>query len=112
MTKESTKESTKATKATKAAPTIAKKDATPKMNKSGVILYGAGSKGHSVITAPQLAQALGMTDGGKRLRGWLRSRGNDHVYSRYGFDVDSKAGVALVEAAMARFNVDKLKPIS
>ena len=106
MTKKSTETIEASTKA------VSKADATPKMNKNGVILFGAGSKGHRVITAPQLAQALGMTDGGKRLRSWLRSRGNDHVYSRYGFDVDSKQGERLIEAAKARFGVTKLHAIS
>jgi len=69
-----------------------------------VTVVGTGGKGHTMITAEQLASQLGVT--GKRLRAYLRSDGalgNDRVYTRYGIDIDSKDGKALVVAATARF---------
>jgi len=69
-----------------------------------VTVVGSGAKGHTMITAEQLASQLGVT--GKRLRAYLRSDGalgNDRVYTRYGIDIDSKDGKALVVAATARF---------
>lgn len=69
-----------------------------------VTVVGSGAKGHTMITAEQLAAQLGVS--GKRLRAWLRSDGalgNDHVYTRYGIDIDHAQGKALVVAAKARF---------
>lgn len=75
-----------------------------KANASKVTVVGSGAKGHTMVTAEQLAGQLGVS--GKRLRAWLRSDGalgNDRVYTRYGIDVDHAQGKALVAAAKARF---------
>ena len=73
---------------------------------TSITVIGSGAKGHTMVTAEKLATTLGIS--GKRLRGWLRSDGtgalgNDHIYTRYGIDVDHKDGKALVAAATARF---------
>lgn len=61
----------------------------------------------SVVTAQQLAVALGVD--GKRLRGWLRRDDvlkNDGRYSHYGIDANSKDGRALVKRACGQFKAD------
>ncbi len=79
---------------------------TPKRGKNGIAMFGAGSKGHTVVGAPALASALGVD--AKRLRAWIRGNGNDGLYTRYGVDLDSAKGKALVTAAMAHFGVTTL----
>lgn len=76
---------------------------------AALVAVGSGAKGHTIIGAQQLADAMGVD--GKRLRGWLRTTevlGNDGKYSRYAIDLQSKEGKGLVQQAMARFKVSKV----
>ena len=79
---------------------------TPKRGKDGVAMFGNAAKGHTLVTAPQVAAALGID--AKRFRAWIRGNGNDGLYTRYGFDLDSAKGKALIAAAMAHFGVTTL----
>lgn len=74
---------------------------------AALINVGAGKSTKTVVSANQLATALGID--GKRLRGWLRSAdvlGNDGKYSHYAIDCDAKDGQTLIQRASERFHVD------
>lgn len=104
--KTSGKDSAAQRTARRVAGTVGKADgkAATKSAATKVTVVGSGAKGHTVVTAEQLASTLGIS--GKRLRGWLRGSealGNDGVYTRYGIDADHKDGKALIASATARF---------
>ncbi len=72
---------------------------------AALISVGAGKHAKTVVSANQLALALGLSDG-KRLRGWLRQSdvlGNDGKYSHYAIDVASADGQAIVQRACDKF---------
>ena len=97
-------EATRAARRVKGSVGKPGKGTAVKSSTTKVTVVGSGTKGHTVVTAEQLASTLGIS--GKRLRGWLRgdgALGNDHVYTLYGIDVDHKDGKKLVAAATARF---------
>ncbi len=71
---------------------------------AALVSVGAGKSAKTIVSANQLALALGID--GKRLRGWLRSAdvlGNDGKYSHYAIDCAAKDGQALVQRASERF---------
>ncbi len=68
------------------------------------LIIGSGKAGHTMITATQAAEQLGIDP--KRFRAWLRSGdavGNDGKYTRYRIDLDSKEGKVLMKAASSHF---------
>ncbi len=72
---------------------------------AALISVGAGKQAKTVVSANQLALALGL-DNGKRLRGWFRQAdvlGNDGKYSHYAIDVASADGQAIVQRACDKF---------
>ncbi len=74
---------------------------------AALISVGAGKSAKTVVSANQLAAALGID--GKRLRGYLRSAdvlGNDGRYSHYAIDCAAKDGQALIRRASERFHAD------
>ncbi|KKL91128.1 hypothetical protein LCGC14_1897820 [marine sediment metagenome] len=74
---------------------------------AALISVGAGKTAKTVVSANQLADALGID--GKRLRGWLRSTdvlGNDGRYSHYAIDCAAKDGQTLIRRASERFRAD------
>ncbi len=74
---------------------------------AALVSVGAGKSAKTVVSANQLALALGID--GKRLRGYLRSAdvlGNDGRYSHYAIDCAAKDGQALIQRASERFGTD------
>jgi len=72
---------------------------------SSVFVIGDGKAGHTLISASQLGEQLGVDP--KRVRAWLRGSngvGNDGKYTRYLIDIDSKDGRLLVKRAVANFS--------
>ena len=81
--------------------------ATTTVTKAALVKVGKCKSLVTVVSAEQLATALGVT--GKRLRGVLRQTdwlGNDGRYSHYAIDVSAKDGQTLVRRLSERFRVD------
>ena len=97
----------KAKTAKKAKTTkTSRKAVAEKTTKRGpsVFVIGDGKAGHTLISASQLGEQLGVDP--KRIRAWLRGAdgvGNDGKYTRYLIDIDSKDGKLLVKRAAANF---------
>ena len=85
---------------------VSRKAVAEKATKRGpsVFVIGDGKAGHTLISASQLGEQLGIDP--KRVRAWLRGAdgvGNDGKYTRYLIDIDSKDGKLLVKRAAANF---------
>ena len=97
-------------KANKARKRVASKTADKSRTvttMAALVSVGAGKSAKTVVSANQLATALGID--GKRLRGWLRSTdvlGNDGRYSHYAIDCAAKDGQQLIRRASERFHAD------
>src|SRR3989304_2189196 len=86
---------------------VSRKAVAEKATKRGpsVFVIGDGKAGHTLISASQLGEQLGIDP--KRVRAWLRGAngvGNDGKYTRYLLDIDSKDGRLLVKRAVANFS--------
>lgn len=100
----------RAGKAGKARKQVASKSSDKSVTRTtmaALVSVGAGKSQKTIVSANQLASALGVD--GKRLRGWLRSAdvlGNDGRYSHYAIDCAAKDGQTLIRRASERFRAD------